>query len=213
MTLLEDDDYNKIETTLLLYNGNIQEISKLILSYCFFVIPRSLRKLLAENFYQYNIQKEADVSIGPDRNNWEYWLKKEVKLRVGVLLCDSVISNELMFAMIVLPKLKIFSYFNEEHSPIYNCDGHFWTYNLKKKETISNHNMEVKKERDYFQFNSHRLSWFRVYNSMYGQRLMVKPEITVFGGRIRLRTEHIQFCLKTFNHCIDYAKWQVKIHK
>ena len=195
MSLVEDIDYKKIEATLLLYNEDIQDITTLIMSFCFFLIPESLRDLLAKNFPKYNIQKEANIQIDADKLDWDDWIKEEVKLRVGVLLCSSVVSDEIIIAMIVLPEMRL--YYNNivmGYSPAsFLSDGQFWTYNLKHKKTISNHQMEAHDTPGISKV--HNLVWFPHFISPLGKTVRKREELFFFGYAVEIKTQYVRLRL------------------
>ena len=225
MAFVDDDVYEELHKLLVLYNGSVDIIADLILSYSFIKIPEFLYKQLDIKFprVRNHLIKEAKVKM-LSKNVWNASLKKEVKLRVGFFLCNSIVSDKTIITMIALPYLVNSRHSDKEFWQSFLCDGLLWIFDLGTEEcTFYEHmdnwpffnkykNHDLSWYQDFPKYRDNELSWYRDLMDTGGHVIRME-EIQFFGGRIVVSDKnYIQFCVPQFNH-VRYEEWEEEIHE
>ena len=134
MTFVEDDVYEKLHELLLPYNESVDVIVDLILSYSFIKIPKFLYKQLDIKFPGVcnHLKREAKLKILA-QSIWNISIGKWVELRVGFILCNSIVSDQTIIAMIALPDLLDATY-EDVSWKVFLSNGLLWIFDLGTEE-------------------------------------------------------------------------------
>ena len=188
MTFVQDSTYKAIEELLMLHNGSVRDIAQVIMSYWFIKFPECLRNELDLHYPEF--QLEMEVGLKTNHVDWDHLESKEVKLSVGLFLCNSLGSDTSIVAMIILKKLFTAKINLSRPWKYFLSDGLLYIYDLKT-EVMELQNFESS---DFFDAsNEHDLQWL--------QQCHLKSQyIQFFGGRVNVGNKnHIQFLLPYFN--------------
>ena len=108
MTSVQDSIYKAIEELLMSHNGSVRDIAQVIMSYWFIKFPECLRNELDLHYPEF--QLEMEVGLKTNHVGWDHLESKEAKLSVGLFLCNSLVSDTSIVAMIILKKLFLNQY-------------------------------------------------------------------------------------------------------